>query len=133
MSTRNYKVEFDPTFFGGTYTGHGNHALIPEQLVEKVGMSAAFLKTTGHNPANIVHFAEDLRFDSKGLLCTDEPAIDTSTDSTVELPAEGTVQIPADESIQFPEPTVIEIGDQPAQIETESQDVPRLSKRKYAA
>jgi hypothetical protein len=102
-------------------------------LVEEVGMSAAFLKTTGHNPANIVHFAEDLRFDSKGLLCNDEPAIDTSTDSTVELAAEGTVQIPADESIQFPEPTVIEIGEQPVQIETESQDVPRLSKRKYAA
>ena len=89
MSTRNYKVEFDPTFFGGDYTGHGNHALIPEQLVEEVGMSAVFLKTTGHNPANIVHFAEDLRFDPKGLLCTDEPAIDTSTDSTVQLPAVG--------------------------------------------
>jgi hypothetical protein len=67
------------------------------------------------------------------LLCTDESAIDTSTDSTVELPVEGTVQIPADESIQFPEPTVIEIGDQSVQIETESQDVPRLSRRKQAA
>lgn len=133
MSTRNYKVEFDPTFFGGNYTGQGNQVLVPEALVQEVGMSAAFLKTTGHDPANIVHFAEDLRFDSKGLLCTDEPAIDTTTDSTVELPAAGSIQIPAEEPIQFPEPTVIQVGDQPVQIETESLDVPRLSKRKQAA
>ena len=133
MSTRNYKVEFDPTFFGGNYTGQGNQVLVPEELVQEVGMSAAFLKTTGHDPANIVHYAEDVRFDSKGLLCTDEPAIDTATDSTVELAAKGTIQIPADEPIQFPEPTVIEIGDQPVQIETESQDVPRLSRRNQAA
>jgi hypothetical protein len=133
MSTRHYKVEFDPTFFGGDYAGQGNQALIPEQLVEEVGMSAAFLKTTGHNPANIIHYAEDLRFNTDGTLCTDEPAIDTATDSTVELTTAGTVQIPTDEPVQLPGPTVIEIGDQPAQIETESRDVPRLSRRKQAA
>jgi hypothetical protein len=37
------------------------------------------------------------------------------------------------EPVQLPGPTVIEIGDQPAQIETESRDVPRLSRRKQAA
>jgi hypothetical protein len=133
MSTRHYKVEFDPTFFGGDYTGQGNQALIPEQLVEEVGMSAAFLKTTGHNPANIVHYAEDLRFNTDGTLCTDEPAIDTATDSTVELTTAGTVHLPANEPVQLPEPTAIEISDPPTPIETESRDVPRLSKRKQAA
>jgi len=133
MSTRHYKVEFDPTFFGGDYTGQGNQALIPEQLVEEVGMSAAFLKTTGHNPANIIHYAEDLRFNTDGTLCTDEPAIDTATDSTVELTAAGTVQLSPSEPVQLPEPTVIEIADPPTPIETESREVPRLSRRKQAA
>jgi len=133
MSTRNYKVEFDPAFFGGVYTGQGgNHVLVPEQLVAKVGMSAAFFKTTGHNPANIVHFTEDLRYDAAGLLLTDEPAIELPAEPAIDLAVEETIQLPVQEPIQFPAPAAVEI-DEPGQIETETDGAPRTARRRKAA
>jgi len=61
-----YKVEFDPSYYGGDYKSVGNFALIPADLVDQVGMDKAFEQTTGHVAANIVHYSEDERCTADG-------------------------------------------------------------------
>jgi hypothetical protein len=81
-----YKVEFDPSFYGGDYKDVGNFVLIPADLVDQVGMDKAFEKTTGHVAANIVHYSESEMYCADGeLYVGDEPeATPTSSPSDSE-------------------------------------------------
>ena len=67
MKNLNYKVEFDPSFAGGEYTGTGNQVLVPEDMVVELGMEAAFVKVTGHRAENIISYPLETRFDETGL------------------------------------------------------------------
>lgn len=69
MATRNksqeyVKVEWDPEYNGGDYSGVGNFALIP--VCDDV--PAAFEKQTGHPRVHIVHYSEDELHDGDGNL-----------------------------------------------------------------
>jgi hypothetical protein len=103
------KVEFDPAYFGGNYSRTGNFALIPENLVDSVGMSAAFEHMTGHVAANIVHYAEDLRFNADGSPWNGEPKIIVNALD---------IQVPAVPQIEVQTPGVIELEADP-QVEVE--------------
>jgi hypothetical protein len=97
MSDSFYKVEFDPSYQGGDYTGQGNHVLVPEDQVIQFGMGAAFEAVTGHSRVNIVHYSEDLRFDKTGA----------------------EIQIPQDEVVQLPVEPVIQLAEEPTTVVTE--------------
>jgi len=102
MKNTYFKVEFDPTYFGGNYESVGNFALVPEDLVTDLGMAEAFSVTTGHKAENIVHFSEDARFDARGKEYEFE--IDLPKVETVQIPETETIQIPAIEMIQIEKP-----------------------------
>ena len=62
------QVEFDTSFYGGDYTGVGEHAYIPEALVDLFGgdVGAAFAKLTRIDAVHMVSYAGDQRFDAYG-------------------------------------------------------------------
>jgi hypothetical protein len=62
------QVEFDTGFFGGDYTGVGDHAYIPEALVDLLDgdVGAAFAKLTRIDAVHIVRYVGDQRFDAYG-------------------------------------------------------------------
>lgn len=124
MTQAFYKVEFDPSFFGGGYTSQGNDVLIPESLVDELGMDKAFEKTTGHVAANIVHYSEDDRFDALGEFLDElpdapvaeiasEPVIELLPEPTVYLPVEPILELPVEPTIELPDVQEVEILDEP--------------------
>jgi hypothetical protein len=108
MNKQFYKVEFDPTYRGGNYSGVGNFALIPAELVDAKGMSAAFLQTTGHSPVHIVHYAEDLRFNADGTDWIGEGTI-ILDESKIQVPRVPAIQLPKEGAIELDPPPAIEI------------------------
>ena len=125
MSNSFYKVEFDPSFFGGSYSSQGNFVLVPEYLVDELGMDKAFEKTTGHVAANIVHYSEDDRFNALGEFLLDmeevptvevapEPVVELAPEPVVELEPEPLVELPAELTAELAEEPVVEMDTVPA-------------------
>lgn len=69
-----YKVEYDLNYNGGNYSNVGAFVLVPEALVKKVGMKAAFTQTTGQEAVHIIHYSESDRYDAEGKL--DDGSVD---------------------------------------------------------
>jgi hypothetical protein len=66
------EVEYDTDYFGGDYSNVGETAMIPTKLAEQVGMGMAFRQTTGFDPAHIIHYNPDERYDSNGNLIEED-------------------------------------------------------------
>ena len=109
MKNVNYKVEFDPSFAGGEYTGTGNQVLVSEDMVVELGMEAAFVKVTGHKAENIISYPLETRFDETGL------EIQLPAAGEVDLPAEPAVEIAAAGEVVVAEPVALVI-EEPAQV-----------------
>lgn len=76
------RVEFDPQYTGGDYSGSGQFALIPVKLIEKMaeqdpnfgdGVGQAFTKVTKLDCMHIVHYTTDEHYDKSGEMINDEP------------------------------------------------------------
>ena len=66
------QVEYDLKFYGGDYDKVGNFALIPESLVNELGLEAAFTKHTGHEACHIIHYTLDELYDASGELVEED-------------------------------------------------------------
>lgn len=72
-----FKVEYDLNFWGGNFTGTGEHAYVPFSLVAPAGRltaEQAFLRHTGIDPAHVIHYTFDETYDAAGQELDDEAA-----------------------------------------------------------
>lgn len=62
------QVEFDTNFYGGSYSGRGEHVYVPEALIDLMGddVAAAFAKLTRIDAVHMVGYTGDQRFDADG-------------------------------------------------------------------
>lgn len=62
------RVEFDRNYYGGNYGGVGDHAYVPEALIDLMGgdVAAAFSKFTRMDAVHMVAYSSDQRFDADG-------------------------------------------------------------------
>jgi hypothetical protein len=68
MGNRFIEVEYDLEYSGGNYSDVGDFAMIPVELVDKLGVEAAFEKHTGHDRVHIIHYCPDDRYNASGEL-----------------------------------------------------------------
>lgn len=62
------QVEYDTSFYGGNYAGHGQRVYVPEALIDLVGgdVAAAFAKLARIDAVHMVGYTGDERFDADG-------------------------------------------------------------------
>jgi len=62
------QVEYDTSFYGGNYAGHGQLVYVPEALIDLVDsdVAAAFAKLTRVDAVHMVGYTGDERFDADG-------------------------------------------------------------------
>lgn len=62
-----HKIEYDPAYTGGGYSGVGDFAYLAESFVAKMGsIQAAFEAQTGLSPVHIICTNDDERTDAQG-------------------------------------------------------------------
>lgn len=62
------RIEFDMDYYGGDYTSVGQHAYVPEALIDLLGgdVAAALAKFKRIDPVHMVGYSGDERFDADG-------------------------------------------------------------------
>lgn len=65
------RVEYDPEYTGGDYSGAGRFVLLPAVLVAGFGMRAAFAYVTKLDPVHVVHWCPGELYAADGRPVTD--------------------------------------------------------------
>lgn len=66
------RVEYDPSYYGGDYSGVGEFMLIPYDIVDDSNIGGIFEEFTGHSCNSIIHYTFDDLYDVEGNQVNEE-------------------------------------------------------------